>query len=424
MSKELMARHKQLLGSATLFYDDPVHIVRGEGAWLFDKQGKRYLDMYNNVPCVGHANPHVVEAISRQMATLSVHSRYLHEGVLDYAERLLALHHDSLDNVIFACSGTEAIDIALNVARFATGGQGIICTDATYHGNSTEVRKMSCTSRSGAPVGGNFRAIPFPQSYRPIKDGLSGSDLTDACLAEVQAAIDDFRGNNVPFAGMIVCSILANEGLPDIPVNFMPRATDLVRKAGGLMIADEIQAGYCRSGSWWGYETTGFTPDIAAMGKHMGNGLPLSAVVANHKLVETFREQTRYFNTFASGPLQAAAGAAVLDVIEDENLLAKSSELGDYLRTELRKLQKKNAAMAEVRGCGLFVGIEWVKNPDTKEADPVGALKVVNIMKDKGFLIGSAGAGNNVVKIRPPLILQKQQVDLFLTAFEEMLKEY
>jgi 4-aminobutyrate aminotransferase-like enzyme len=424
MSKELIARHKQLLGSATLFYDAPINIVRGEGAWLFDKQGKRYLDMYNNVPCVGHANPHVVEAVSRQMATLSVHSRYLHEGVLDYAERLLALHHDSLDNVIFACSGTEAVDIALNMARFATGGQGIICTDATYHGNSTEVRKMSRTSRSGAPVDRNFRAIPFPETYRPIKEGLSGSDLTNACLDEVQAAIDDFRDNNIPFAGMIVCSILANEGLPDIPVNFMPRATALVHEAGGLMIADEIQAGYCRSGSWWGYETTDFTPDIAAMGKPMGNGLPLSAVVANHKPVDTFRERTRYFNTFASGPLQAAAGAAVLDVIEDENLLAVSSELGDYLRTELGKMQKENAAMAEVRGCGLFVGIEWVSNPDTKEADPAGAWKAVNIMKDKGFLIGSAGAGNNVVKIRPPLILQKEQADLFLTAFEEMLKQY
>ena len=421
MSKELIARHKQLLGSATLFYDEPVNIVRGEGAWLFDKQGKHYLDMYNNVPCVGHANPHVVEAISRQMATLSVHSRYLHEGVLDYAERLLALHHDFLDNVIFACSGTEAVDIALNMARFATGGQGIICTDATYHGNSTEVRKMSRTSRSGASLDRNFWAIPFPQSYRPIKAGLSGSDLTNAYLDEVQAAIDDFRDNNVPFAGMIVCSILANEGLLDIPVNFMPGAAALVREAGGVMIADEIQAGYCRSGSFWGYETTGFTPDIAVMGKPMGNGLPLSAVVANHKLVATFRERTRYFNTFASGPLQAAAGAAVLDVIEEENLLATSSELGDYLRSELRQMQKKNAAMAEVRGCGLFVGIEWVSNRETKEADPVGAWKAVNIMKDKGFLIGSAGAQNNVVKIRPPLILQKQQVDLFLTAFEEML---
>jgi 4-aminobutyrate aminotransferase-like enzyme len=253
---------------------------------------------------------------------------------------------------------------------------------------------------------------------------LSGSDLTDAYLEKVQAAIDDFRDNNVPFAGMIVCSILANEGLPDIPVNFMPRATDLVQKAGGLMIADEIQAGYCRSGSWWGYETTGFTPDIAAMGKPMGNGLPLSAVVANHQLVDIFRQRTRYFNTFASGPLQAAAGAAVLDVIEDENLLLISSELGDYLRTELRKMQKMNTAMAEVRGCGLFVGVEWVSNPDTKEADTTGAWKAVNIMKDKGFLIGSDGAQDNVVKIRPPLILQKQQADLFLTAFKEMLKEY
>ena len=418
-NSELIKRRETLLGSAPLFYQSPVQIVRGEGVYLYDESGKQYIDMYNNVPCVGHANPTVVAAMQKQMGTLNVHSRYLHETILDFAERLLGLHSAALDSVVFACSGTEASEVALLMARHATNGRGIICTDATYHGNSSEVGKMS--ARPVADV--NFRSIPYPQSYRSLDEQLTGPALTQLYLNRVQAAIDDFAAHDIVFAGMFVCSILANEGLPDIPPGFMSGAADLVHRAGGLVIADEVQAGYCRSGNWWGYETSQFMPDIVTMGKPMGNGLPIAAVAASADTVASFRKNTRYFNTFASSPLQASVGMAVLDVIESENLLANAAGLGRFLREELLGLQQNCEAMADVRGCGLFVGVEWVSDRESKTADREGAFDVANRLKEKGFLLSNAGALGNVVKIRPPLVFQKSHADLFLTAFAETLDE-
>ncbi|HIG42893.1 MAG: aspartate aminotransferase family protein [bacterium] len=420
MSKStLLERRQQLIGHAALFYRSPVHIVRGDGVYLYDHSGKRYIDMYNNVPCVGHANPHVVAAMEQQMGTLNVHSRYLHEGILDFAERLLSYHHDKLEQAVFACSGTEASEIALMMARYATGGRGIICSDATYHGNSTEVSKMSAR-----PVDDpDFRSIPFPQTYRPLVESINGDALTQAYLAKLQLAIDDFAENNIPFAGLFVCSIFANEGLPDLPDGFMSRAVDLVHKAGGVVIADEVQAGYCRSGNWWGYETSDFIPDIVTMGKPMGNGLPVSAVVSSADMVRVFRTNTHYFNTFASSPVQAATAMAVLDVIEQDDLLNRSAMLGEQLRRELTKMQDTCEAMGDVRGCGLFVGVEWVSDRAAKTADRAGAADVANRMKDKGFLLSNAGAFGNVVKIRPPLVFQQDHADTFLEAFAEMLAE-
>jgi len=419
----LLARRKKLLGAATLFYEQPAHIVRGDGVFLYDDKGKEYIDLYNNVPCVGHANPHVVAAMQEQMSALNVHSRYLHEGILDYAERLLDLHSANFDNVVFACSGTEASEIALLMARYATGGRGIICTDSTYHGNSAEVRKMSRVSLSGSPIDEDYRAIPFPQSYQSVAGHLQGEALTDYYLAKVQAAIDDFAENNIPLAGLFVCSIFANEGLPDIPPGFMEKAAAMVKKAGGVVIADEVQAGFCRSGHWWGYQTSGFVPDIVTMGKPMGNGLPISAVAASAELVSAFRDNTRYFNTFSSSPLQAATGMAVLDVIDNENLLERSAEVGAYLRAELKRIQSQSEVMGDVRGCGLFIGVEWVSDRESKTADRAGAVRVANRLKDKGFLLSNAGALGNVIKIRPPLVFKKEHADLFLTAFDEMLGE-
>lgn len=419
----ILDRRARLLGSATLFYDQPVHLVRGAGVFLYDDKGKQYLDLYNNVPCVGHANSYVVAAMREQLSTLNVHSRYLHEGILDYAERLLARHSAKLESVVFACSGTEASEIALLMARYATGGRGIICTDSTYHGNSTEVRKMSRVSLSGSTVDADYRAIPFPQIYRPLSEHLSGETLTDLYLEKVQAAIDDFEDKKIPFAGLFMCSIFANEGLPEIPPGFMAKAAALVRNAGGVVIADEVQAGFCRSGKWWGYETSGFIPDIVTMGKPMGNGLPVSAVAASANLVKAFRDNTSYFNTFSSSPLQAATGMAVLDVIENENLLAASAEVGVYLKSELKSLQTNSEAMGDVRGCGLFIGIDWVSHRERKTADKEGAVRMANRLKDKGFLLSNAGALGNVIKIRPPLVFSKEHADLFLTAFSETLGE-
>jgi 4-aminobutyrate aminotransferase-like enzyme len=420
-NKELLTRRERALGKgAPLFYREPLNIVRGEGVYLFDDTGNRYVDMYNNVPCVGHANQHVVEAMVKQASTLNVHSRYLHESIIKYAERLSAHHHESLTTAVFTCTGTEANEVAIMMARFVTSGRGIICTDAAYHGNSEEVRKLTHT-----PVGGKgeIRSIPFPQTYRPIREGVTESELVALYLAEVGRVIEEFAVDGIPFAGMLVCSILANEGLPTIPEGFMPRAADLVRQAGGLFIADEVQAGLCRSGRWWGYEVTGFVPDIVSMGKPLGNGFPLAGVIAREELVNQFRTGTRYFNTFAYSPLQAEVGMAVLDVLESENLCEKAANVGGYLRKQLASFTKRYNAIADVRGHGLFVGLEWVSDRAAKTPDRKGAAEAANRLKDKGFLVGNAGALGNVLKIRPPLIFTRQHADLFLGALGEVLQD-
>lgn len=417
----LAQRRDQAMGAgAPLFYNAPLHIVRGEGVHLYDADGKRYVDMYNNVPCVGHANPHVVDAMVRQQGTLNVHSRYLHEGIIAFAERLAALHHPGIESVIFTCSGTEANEIALRMARMVTGKRGIICTNATYHGNSEAVGKLTRLTAE-RNEGDDVSAIPFPEKFRPIKPGASEAELCEAYLDRLQTAIRALEADGTGFAGLIVCSIFANEGLPDVPQGFMPRAAEIVRKAGGLLIADEVQAGYCRTGRWWGYEVSGFTPDIAVTGKPMGNGLPLAATAASKALVDAFRSKTRYFNTFASSPLQAAVGMAVLDVIERDGLRESVSAIGAWLKEALAARKPRSAAIGDVRGHGLFIGVEMVKPGAAKEPDEKRTVEVVNTLKDKGFLTSNAGAFRNVVKIRPPLVFTRANAEAFLQAFDETI---
>ena len=416
---DLLARRDRALGKGTtLFYSQPLHIVRGEGVFLFDDAGKRYVDMYNNVPCVGHANPHVVAAMAKQAGTLNVHSRYLHESIVRYAERLSAHHDRSLTTTVFTCTGTEANEVAIMMARRATSGRGIICTNAGYHGNSEEVRKLNRRPLGGK---GEVRSIPFPQTYHPIKEGVSETELADLYLAEVRRLINEFAQDGVPFAGMLVCSILANEGLPNIPAAFMPRAAEMVRREGGLFIADEVQAGLCRCGRWWGYEATGFVPDIVSMGKPLGNGYPLAGVIAREELVDTFRASTEYFNTFASSPLQGEVGNAVLDVLEKERLCENAADVGAYMLDRLSSFVSRYDAIAEVRGRGLFLSLEWVSDRVAKTPDKNGAVEAANRLKDKGFLVCNAGALGNILKIRPPLVFSRQHADAFVDALGEVL---
>jgi len=217
---------------------------------------------------------------------------------------------------------------------------------------------------------------------------------------------------------MIVCSIFANEGLPDVPKGFMARGAEMVRAAGGLVIADEVQAGYGRTGGWWGYDVTGFTPDIVVAGKPMGNGLPLAATAARRPLVDAFRARTRYFNTFASSPLQAAVGMAVLDVIEGEGLVANVAAVGGALKQALVGRMPRWSAVGDVRGHGLFIGVEMVSDPDAKTPDAALAAEVCNQLKDRGFLTAPAGIFGNVVKIRPPLVFSQIDAEAFLKAFD------
>jgi 4-aminobutyrate aminotransferase-like enzyme len=424
MSNEsLLARRERFLGvGAPLFYSQPLHIVRGQGAYLFDIDGKRYIDMYNNVPCVGHANPNVVEAMVRQQGTLNVHSRYLHAGIVDFAERLTQLHGPQIESVVFSCSGTEANEVALQMARIATGKRGIVCSNGTYHGNSEAVAKLS-GGRRAQPASPEVRSFPFPELYRPVVAHLSEADLTEAYLQRVRDAIAALQNSDEGFAGLIVCSIFANEGLPDVPRGFMPRVDEIVHAAGGVVIADEVQSGYCRTGRWWGYEVTGFTPDIVVTGKPMGNGLPLSATAASKSLVDQFRAKTRYFNTFASSPLQAAVGMAVLDVIERDGLRENSATVGAALKAALLERKPRCAAIGDVRGQGLFVGVEMVKDRGTKVPDAARAFDMANRLKDRGFLTSNAGVFGNVLKIRPPLVFSHADAQEFLAAFDATLAE-
>jgi 4-aminobutyrate aminotransferase-like enzyme len=423
MTASLLARREQALGAgAALFYREPLEIVRGQGAYLFDAAGRRYVDMYNNVPCVGHAHPAVVEAMARQQATLNTHSRYLNEGVVAFAERLAALHGPRIESVIFSCSGTEAIEVALRTARFATGQRGLIFTNATYHGNSELVSQLTRTGE-GAPANPDLRAIPFPETYRPLEDGLTERQLCEAYLDRLRAAIESLEASGAGVAALIVCSIFANEGLPDVPAGYMTRAAEIVRAAGGLVIADEVQAGYGRTGGWWGYDITGFTPDIVVTGKPMGAGLPLAATAASRALIEAFRSRTRYFNTFASSPLQAAVGMAVLDVIEGEGLIANVAAVGGALKAALAERQPGWAAIGDVRGVGLFIGVEMVSDPVARTPDQPLAAEVSNRLKDHGFLTAPAGAFGNVVKIRPPLVFSHADAEAFLDAFDAVVAE-
>jgi 4-aminobutyrate aminotransferase-like enzyme len=386
--------------------------------WLYDETGRRYLDMYNNVPCVGHGHPHVIEAMQRQAETLNVHSRYLHEGILEYAERLTALHADPISTAIFTCTGTEANEVALQMARAVTGRRGILCSDSAYHGNSTEVRKLSRLRDNETP---EFCSFPFPQRYRPIRDDVGEEELLDLYLDEVRRSITGLEASEAGFAALLLCPILANEGLPDIPAGFMARATELVHEAGGLLICDEVQAGFGRTGRWWGYETSEFEPDIVSLGKPMGNGLPLAGVVAPLELVNAFRERTRYFNTFASSPLQAAVGMAVIDVIEEEGLIPRAAETGDYMRDALRGMQEGCAPMGDVRGDGLFTALEWVSDRVARTPDPEGANVIVNALRDHGVLLSRAGANGNILKLRPPLAFDREHADHFLSAFDTVV---
>ena len=404
--------------SSSLFYAEPIELVSGEGVWLTAADGKKYLDLYNNVPTVGHANPRVVAAVAEQAATLNVHNRYLHRNVVDYVERLVGLHHDGIESAILACSGTEATELAIRIARQATGNSGIICTDSTYHGNSVIVRQL--TRLPPGEERGGVRSITTPELYRPAVPGVTEDELKQHYLEELQTVIGTMADSSTGFAGLMLCSIFANEGMPNAPDGWFAEATEIVHRAGGLVIADEVQAGFGRSGRLWGYETMGFTPDVVCMGKPMGNGVPVSGVAASHELISNFRKSTRYFNTFASSPLQAAAGMAVLDELIERDLCASVRDVGARLKRSLADLQPSHPQMGDVRGVGLFIGIDWV-HPGTTDPDAEGADRMVEGLKARGMLVGTDGPHDNVVKIRPPLVFEQQHADLFLGAFTEAL---
>lgn len=419
--KALLQRRFDLLGEgAPLFYEQPLHIVRGEDVWLFDSDGNKYLDCYNNVPHVGHCHPAVVAAVSEQVATLNVHTRYLHETIVDYGESLIATFADNLEKIIFVCTGSEANDQALRIARHATGAEGIICTNLTYHGNTTAVDEISPLFYGKTANHPRIRTIPYPDSYRAPAE-LNGEALADHYVQAVDAAIHELEQSEAGFAGLIVCSLFANEGLPTVPPGYLNKAIERVHAAGGLFIADEVQAGLGRSGKMWGHQVFGVEPDIVTMGKPLGNGFPLAAVAASAELIDGFRRDTMYFNTFGGNPVACAAGQAVLEVMQRDHLMLNAKTVGDDIRQQFRELANKHAIIGDVRGHGLWIGVELVTDRNSKSPAAEHTQRIVNQMKSRGVLLNHIGEFNNVLKMRPPMTFSREHAKLLIETIDDVL---
>jgi len=402
-----LARRRALLGTPyRLFYSDPVALVRGEGTWLYDANGNRYLDAYNNVPCVGHAHPTVVAAISAQAALINTHTRYLSPVTLDYAEALLATMPAELQHVMFTCSGSEANDLALQIARGWTGNAGVIITRHAYHGTTTATAAISPSlGRAALPVEVELVDPPPAQT--------DSTEAVDGFGRRVAAAVDRLAQRGSRPAALVTDSVFSSDGLVPAPAGFLRPAAEAIRAAGGLYIADEVQAGFGRTGRMWGFERHGVTPDIVTLGKPMGNGYPLAGLAARPELVDAFGEKARYFNTFAGTPVACAAGHAVLQVLADEQLIERAGTVGGQLLQRIAGL-KAHPAVTDVRGVGLFVAVEVA----AADAGPFTAAAIVDRMRDDGVLAGVTGPGSRIVKIRPPLVFGETEIEPLASALE------
>lgn len=411
----LIVARERVLGPANrLFYDRPVHLVRGQGSHVFDADGVRYLDAYNNVVSVGHCHPHVVDAVMRQMSTLNTHTRYLHRGIVDYSERLLATMPHEVDQLMYACTGSEANDLALRVAEMYTEARGVIVTRDAYHGNTASVMAISPALGDATTLGPHVRTVPPPDSYRY-------PDAAARFAADVARAVDDLCENGIRVSCLIADSIFSSDGIYPDPSVLGP-AVDTVHRHGGVFIADEVQSGFTRTGdSMWGFDRHNVIPDIVTMAKPMGNGMPVAAMAVRDHVLRPFAVRVPYFNTYAGNPVSMAAAAATLDVIENEQLMANAAEVGAALRTELARIADDHAQVGDVRGAGLYVGVEIVSDAYAKAPDRAAAKALVNAMRERRVLISVCGHDGNVLKIRPPLVFSMADVDWFCSEFTAAL---
>ena len=415
----LIARREKVLGPAyRLFYEKPLHLVRGEGVFLYDTAGEKYLDAYNNVASLGHCHPRVVEAITSQTAVLNTHTRYLHEGIVDYAETLTATFPAALSQAMFTCTGSEANDLAVRIARYVTGGTGIICTDLAYHGLTSAVAEFSPSLGESVTLGPHVRTVPAPDSYRH-----SPEEMMEKFGRDVRAAIADLKRHGIKPAMLITDTIFSSDGIFAGPKGFLKPAVDAIHAAGGLFIADEVQPGFGRTGeTMWGFERHGVAPDMVTIGKPMGNGYPMAGIVLRPEVIDEFGPRARYFNTFGGNPVAAAAGKAVLDTIRIDGLQQNALEVGTYLMEGLKALAGRYEAIGNVRGSGLFIGVEIVADPAVKSPDAALTTRIVNGLRERRILISASGPRANVLKIRPPLVFSRENADMLIDALADVLK--
>ena len=398
-------RKQYLSPSLSLSYNEPIHMVRGKGQYLYDNEGKRYLDAVNNTQHVGHCHPKVVSAAKKQNALLNTNTRYLDETIVRYAKLLTNKLPDGLDVCFFTNSGSESNDLALRIARCIKGSKETIVLDGAYHGHLSSLIEISpykhnAVGGSGPP---NFvHSIPLPDSFRGI---YRGDNCSDDYVNELKNVISKINDSGKPLSAFIVEALMGCGGQIVLPEGFLKKSFELIRESGGLCIADEVQIGFGRMGTdFWGFETCNVTPDIVTLGKSIGNGHPLSAVITSKEIADQFNNGMEYFNSYGGNPVSCAIGEAVLQVIEDEALQKNAEKVGNYLIEKLIKLQSQCRFIGQVRGQGLFIGIELIHNNDALKPNHTLAKRVANEMKDAGILISVDGPDHNVLKIKPPMV--------------------
>ena len=418
-TRDFVDRRAQLLGPAyRLFYANPVEFSRASGVFMYDKDGTEYLDAYNNVVSVGHCHPHVNAAIAAQMDTLCTHTRYMQEGILNFAEKLLATFEDEIGHVMFTCTGSEANDLALRMAKHHTGNEGIIVTSEAYHGNSELSAGFSPSMGENSRLGTWVRRVPAPDTYRIETDNMG-----EWLAARVSEQIRDMERRGQGLAAFVADSLFSSDGIFAHDPGILEPVVKVVRDAGGIFVADEVQCGFARTGShMWGYQRHGLVPDIISLGKPMGNGYPVAGIAVRPGVVSDFGHDMRYFNTFGGNSVAMAAANATLEVVQGENLIENARKVGDILLSGLRDLMQGDERIGDVRGTGLYLGIEMVKNRKTREPDSPLALALVNEMRRRRVLISATAANANVLKIRPPLTFSADNADQFLTELAGALK--
>lgn len=408
---DLIAR-RAVMGPAMepLTYDAPIHMASARGVWMTDANGVEYLDAYNNVPCVGHTHPRVTEAIARQSRVLNTNLRYLHESAIELAERLSEFCDDELDTVMFVNSGSEANDLAWRLAVEFTGNSGGLCTDFAYHGISDAIAPLSPETWPHGTKPAHIETWTPPDAYR-------GTHLDTSSFSDALARMSD---SGLSPAVAILDGALTSDGFRDLEPSYVQELVTLNRIAGGLWIADEVQGGHGRTGdAMWSYQRFGIKPDFVTLGKPMGNGHPVAAVITKREIAERFADSTVFFSTFGGNPVSVAAAHAVLDVLDDERVLPRTQQAGAALRDAIRDVQSRHPVIGDVRGMGLANGIEIVSTGAEPDADLAGAIK--EGMRQRFVLVGSCGQHGNVLKVRPPLAFTEANVPFFAEALEATL---
>ena len=417
-------RKKHIAPSFSVSYDKPLHIVFGKGQYLYDSDGNKFLDAVNNIQHIGHSHPKVIEAIEIQSKKLNVNTRYLDETIVKYAKELVQKLPVDLEVCYFTNSGSESNDLALRIARMLSKSKETIVLDGAYHGHTSALIEVSPYKFNGLGGSGCPDFVHVVSRPDPYRGKYTGQNCFKEYLVELDNVLNKIKIKNKGVASFIVEPIMGCGGQIIFPSGFLSKAFKLVRENGGICIADEVQIGFGRMGShYWGFETENVIPDIITVGKSMGNGHPLSAVITTREIADRFNNGMEYFNSFGGNPVSCAVGRSVLKVIEKEKLQENAHKTGSFLIKLLKNLKKEHPIIGDVRGRGLFIGIELVRDKNTKEPADIESKQLVNRIKDKGVLLSVDGPFNNVIKLKPPLVFNKENAKFLVNKLGQTLEE-